>query len=95
MTVPEAQRGPRPMALKPQDWNTMALTLADDTLTLQLNGAEIYRHRLEPGDSRLFGLLLANRRDSAEVRNVVLTGNWPETLTPEQLGNLIAPRPGP
>lgn len=90
VVLPEEQVSPKPLPLKPGAWNAMAVSLTGETVTLKLNGTEIYRRRLAPGDSRTFGLFRYKDRTAAEVRNVVLKGNWPESLSAGQLADLTA-----
>jgi hypothetical protein len=78
------------MPLKPGDWNAVKLTLAGNTAVIELNGVEVYRRELEPANDRLFGLFHWKDRSAVQVRNVVLTGNWPESLKSEQLADLTA-----
>ena len=42
---------------------------------------------------RQFGLFHFKDQTAAQVRNVVLRGQWPESLTPELLAGLMAPDP--
>jgi hypothetical protein len=69
----------------------MKLSLANDTVMLDLNGVRIYERKLEPANDRLFGLFHYKDRTEVQVRKVVLTGDWPKELTAEQLANLTAP----
>jgi hypothetical protein len=90
VAIIEAQRGPRPLPLKAGQWNTMTVHMTDDAATFLLNGTEVYEHHLAPTDSRMFGLFRYKNRTAAEVRNIVLTGNWPASLTAEQLSHPAA-----
>jgi hypothetical protein len=87
---PANRRGPSRLPLKPGDWNAVKLTLAGREAVLELNGVEVYRRPLEATNDRLFGFFHYKDRTAAQVRNVVLTGNWPAALTAEQLVNLTA-----
>jgi hypothetical protein len=78
--VPEHRRGPKPLPLKAGDWNTLAVKLGDAAATLELNGVAVYEYPLSPTDGRAFGLYHDKARTATRVRNVVLTGNWPEKL---------------
>ncbi|HEV3167614.1 MAG TPA: DUF1583 domain-containing protein, partial [Isosphaeraceae bacterium] len=91
---PANRRGPARLSLKPGEWNAVELRLQGTTLTLALNGETIYERPLEPANSRLFGLYHDKARTAARVRNVVLRGNWPQTLSADQLADLTAPRRG-
>ena len=64
----------------------MTVHMADDAATFVLNGTEVYEHRLAPTDNRMFGLFRYKNRTAAEVRNIVLTGNWPAELVGSAIG---------
>jgi hypothetical protein len=90
VTIAQAQRGPRPLPLKSNAWNTMSIQMADNTATLVLNGTEIYVHDLSDTDQRMFGLFRYKNRTAAEVRRMTLRGNWPENLSAEQMDHPTA-----
>ncbi len=85
------RRGAGPLPLKERDWNSVSLTLKGDVVTVSLNDTPIYERTLEPDNDRQFGLYHDKHTTAARVRNVVLTGDWPKSLTPEVLANLTAP----
>ncbi len=85
---PANRRGPRPIPLKPGDWNSMKLVLDADKVTIDLNGQTIYQRPLEPTLGRQFGLFHYKDQTSAQVRNIVLRGRWPATLTADALAGL-------
>ncbi|WP_373650417.1 DUF1583 domain-containing protein [Schlesneria sp. DSM 10557] len=88
LTEENMQRGR--VSLKPQDWNSVKLTLNGDLLSIMLNGSVVAERRLESDNSRQFGFYHDKRSSSVRVRNVVLKGDWPETVTSDMLGNLLA-----
>ena len=92
---PANRRGPKTLPLKPKAWNSARIRVEGNIVFLALNGVEVYRRPLEPGNSRQFGLFHFRDKTRAEVRNVVLRGDWPEALTPEILANLAARLPNP
>jgi hypothetical protein len=79
-----AARGETPLPLKPGEWNTMLVRLEEERVVLALNGMRVYEHLLEPSDERLFGLYHDRHATEARVRNVVLAGGWPESVSLEQ-----------
>ena len=79
---PAPQWQDRPLPLKQNQWNTMKLTVAGDSIALVLNGILILTHQLEPANDRAFGLFHYCDQSEARVRNVVLEGDWPKVLTP-------------
>jgi hypothetical protein len=85
---PRAARTARAIALRPNAWNSMSVTVRDRVAELSLNGSDIYEHPLAPTDSRLFGLFHYRSDSQARVRGLVLRGNWPTTLRAEDLSQL-------
>ena len=73
--------------MKAGQWNTLSVRLSETAVTFVLNGAQIYEHELAAMDHRMFGFFRYKNRTAAEVRRVVLTGNWPEQLSAEQLAH--------
>ena len=89
---PLNRRGPRPLPLKAGQWNRVTMSLANNTLGLTLNDLEIYQRKMEVQPSWRFSFYHDRSRSAAQVRNVVLRGNWPERLTEQDRANLAAPR---
>lgn len=87
---PLNRRGPRNLPLKSDEWNSVSLKLSEGAVLLSLNGEEIYQRSLEDVTGTHFGIYHDRNKSSVQVRNVVLTGDWPEKLSAEQLGNLVA-----
>ncbi len=90
MIEPANRLGPRSLPLKPGEWNTVVVSLANDTVTLKLNDTVVYSRPLEPGLRRTFGFHHDRAKSSARVRDVVLRGYWPEQLALEHRDNLLA-----
>ncbi len=74
------RRGPAVLPLKEHAWNQVRLSLTADTISLQLNGMEIYQRNLEPTNQRMFGLYHDAANSEARVRNVIYRGDWPKSL---------------
>jgi tetratricopeptide (TPR) repeat protein len=83
------QRGK--VVLKPQDWNTIEIELKGGVATIHLNGTVVCERPLEPDNSRQFGLYHDKHATSVKVRNVVMTGDWPKSLSNKVLADLTAP----
>lgn len=84
---PLCRRGPRPLPFKPGDWNRLSVKWTDQMVTLSLNEVVIYERPVDwIGDHR-FGLYRHGTTADVKVRNVELTGDWPETLPPEFFTN--------
>ena len=84
---PLCRRGPRPLPFKPDHWNTISVSRTDQTITLSLNGVEIYERIIDwVGDTR-FGLYRHDKNADVKVREVVLTGDWPKSLPQEAFDN--------
>lgn len=88
---PQGRRGPNELPLQ-EGWNKMQLVLEDDLVRLSLNEVTVYEHIFETLDDRGFGFFHFKDRTTARVRNVVLSGDWPETLPPELRESLLVPR---
>jgi hypothetical protein len=87
---PAHRRGPRELPLKPRAWNAVQLTLKGAAVVLELNGVVVCERPLEATNDRRFGLFHYQDRTTAQARNVVLTGPWPETLGGPQRTDLAA-----
>ena len=88
---PACRRGPRPLPLKLGGWNAVWVALTEGTVTIELNGVLIYERRLEAANDRRFGLYHDKGRTDVRIRAAVLRGDWPESLSVEQLAHLFAP----
>lgn len=80
-----AAQNSKPLALKPYEWNKLQIGLEGENATLKVNGNQVHSQPLDAADSRLFSLFHFKDRTSAEVRNVVLRGNWPDELDPVEI----------
>lgn len=87
---PLNRRGPRSLPLKSADWNLLTLKLAEDKVSVSLNGEEICERPVNDITSRQFGFYHYRNTSAVQIRNVVLTGDWPEKLSAEQLQKLVA-----
>jgi hypothetical protein len=56
------------------------LSIAGDTVKLELNGTSIYERALESTNQRTFGLFHYADDTSVRVRNVTYRGQWPRRL---------------
>jgi hypothetical protein len=62
------------------------LSLSAGRIAIALNGVPVFDRPLEPDNSRQFGLYHDKRRTAVRVRDVVLSGPWPGSLAPRELG---------
>ena len=85
---PAGRRGP--VALKPGEWNSATLRWKGSSVSIEVNGKSAYEKSLDPDDDRAFSLYHDKVSTASRVRNVVLRGDWPKELTPEQAGALFA-----
>ncbi len=70
-------------------WNKASLKMHSGTVTLTLNDQEVSVAAIPPdGDTRP-GLFYNRGRTEARVRNIVLSGPWPETVTNADLNELL------
>lgn len=72
----DCRRGPAKLPLNGESWNTLGLDLADDTMTLTLNGVEVYERELPATNQRTFGMFHFADQTEARVRSVVYRGDW-------------------
>jgi hypothetical protein len=87
---PENRRGPTPISLKANDWNSVVVEIRDGRMWLDLNGTLIYsRPHPTEADSR-FGLYRDAQRCSSRVREATLSGDWPEWST--EMGSKLLER---
>lgn len=86
---PLSRRGPRTLPLQADQWNRLKLALDDDTVTLELNGTEVYVRKLETQIERRFSLCTEVGCE-ALVRAVVLRGPWPPALGGADADELVA-----
>jgi len=91
LAEPLNRRGPEKLPLKVHDWNHVTLARSNDqSLTVSLNGVEIYQRPIDwVGDQR-FGFFRDPSAGGVQIRNVVLTGDWPETVPQECFNNPAA-----
>ncbi|MEM9643633.1 MAG: DUF1583 domain-containing protein, partial [Planctomycetota bacterium] len=83
-------RGPDKLPLKEDDWNQVELSLRNRVAVLTLNGTIIFEKPLDESGTAHFGIF-RNKSQATRVRNAILTGDWPTSLTPDLLQNLMAP----
>lgn len=89
ITEPGCRRGSESLPLRENDWNSVKLAINKDVAVVSLNDTIIYERPLEPQLDRRFGVF-RYKRQTSKVRNAVLTGPWPGTLTPAIGGQLAA-----
>ena len=87
---PLNRRGPRSLPLKAAAWNSVVLKMAADKVSVSLNDEEVYERPVDEITNRHIGFYHDRNTSAAQIRNVVLKGDWPEKLSAEQLGNLVA-----
>ncbi|RPI76239.1 MAG: DUF1583 domain-containing protein, partial [Planctomycetaceae bacterium] len=85
----ECRRASVEPLLKNADWNQVEIAILDGAVRLSLNGTVVYERALEHDLQPAFGLFHDKGESEARVRNVVLSGDWPEQLSSEQLANLF------
>ena len=85
---PGHRRGPKRLPLKINDWNGAAVEIRNGHVRVELNGQLVYERPLEPAWGSRFGLYHDRTKTSARVRNVVLSGDWPQ-WSPELADKLL------
>lgn len=87
---PLNRRGPRPLPLRENAWNQVALQRAGGKVIVSLNDAVIYERPVDFGGDHTFGFYRDRTQSAARVRNVVMTGDWPDSLPEDFLENPTA-----
>lgn len=90
-TLVDASIRREPVKLKANAWNQTEISLKGSVVTIQVNGSIVCQRTLEEENSRQFGFYHDKHATAVQVRNVVLAGDWPKTLTDATLANLLAP----
>ena len=90
---PANRRGPRPIPLKPGQWNAVKLALKGDRIAIELERPADLRAPAGATLGRQFGLFHYKDQTSSQVRNVVLRGNWPERYPDRLRADLAATTP--
>ncbi|MDB5388547.1 MAG: tetratricopeptide repeat protein, partial [Planctomycetaceae bacterium] len=88
---PQHRRGPAVLPLKPGIWNQVELSFAGEVASLKLNGELILERPMEAANTRQFGLFHFRDQSAAQARNVILSGNWPEKLSADEIANVLIP----
>ena len=87
---PLNRRGPRSLPITKADWNKVTMKLTEGKISLSFNGEEICQRSVEDISNRHIGFYHDRNTSAVQIRNVVLTGNWPEQISVEQLQQLAA-----
>ncbi|MCD0459401.1 tetratricopeptide repeat protein [Roseiconus lacunae] len=75
----------KPIKLNDGDWNEVTMKRDGNRLTLSVNGEVVFAGVPETRDgSQIFGFFRDSKDKQVRIRNVVLSGDWPETI-PENL----------
>jgi len=91
LTEPLCRRGPLNLPLKANDWNHVTVNRShDDVLTVSLNDVEIYERPVDWFGDQRFGFFRNPTVGGVKIRNVVLTGDWPETVPEDFFKNPLA-----
>ncbi|WP_442505323.1 DUF1583 domain-containing protein [Novipirellula sp. SH528] len=88
---PLNRRGPRPLPLKEKQWNAVTVKRSGGKCQITLNDELIYQRPDDFGGPHQFGLYRAVRSVTSRVRNVVLTGDWPESLPADFVTDPLRP----
>ena len=77
---PQHQKHKGMLPFKPNEWNSLVLTVRGNTVDVVLNGMLVYSRELEPTNLRTFGLFHYADQTEARVRNLRWRGGWPMEL---------------
>jgi tetratricopeptide (TPR) repeat protein len=78
------------VSLKANAWNRLQLSLTADSVKIEVNGVAVCQRKLQESDARTFGFFHYKNRTATQVRNVVLTGNWPDKISEKELADSFA-----
>lgn len=87
---PLNRRGPRSLPIKNADWNLITLKVTEGKVSVSLNGEEVYERSVADISNQHIGFYHDRNTSAVQISNVILTGNWPEKLSTEQLQKLVA-----
>ncbi len=87
---PLNRRGPRPLPLRANEWNRVTMARTKKTVTLSIDDIVVYQRPIDWAGDHRFGLVRNDSTLDVKVRNVVLTGDWPQTLPQEFLDNPLS-----
>ncbi|MEZ6088363.1 MAG: DUF1583 domain-containing protein [Pirellulaceae bacterium] len=87
---PLYRRGPRPLPVKEGEWNQVRVKVENGDVLVHLNDELVYRRPLESQADTTFGLYRASRASGAKVRNILMTGDWPEQIPQAFLDDPLA-----
>ena len=87
-TLPNNVQGE--VKLKANNWNEVKVARAAGSVTVSLNGVDVYEQPAEDFVDRRFGFF-RTKRTKTMVRDIVLSGDWPENLD-EAKADLLAKR---
>ena len=87
VTEPLNRRGPRPLPFKMNDWNRVSVARTETAVILSLNDVTVYQRPVDWAGDYRFGFYRPRKTTGAQVRNITLTGDWPETLPQDFLDN--------
>ena len=90
---PLYRRGPRSIQPKTNEWNRVSVERTDRDVSLSLNGEVVYVRPTDGNEILQFGLYRSSCVSEASVRNVVLTGDWPEKLPDDFVTDVLATWP--
>jgi hypothetical protein len=85
---PANRRGPKRLPLNDAAWNEACIEIREGMIRLELNGELVYERPLETESGSRFGLYHDVHKTSSRIRNIVLSGDWPE-WSPELASNLL------
>ena len=82
---PLYRKGPRTLPLAEGGWNTVTVSRSAETVSIALNGELVYARPIEGDSVEQFGFYRPSREATVRIRNVVMTGDWPEEVPAEFL----------
>ncbi len=81
------QKNTGSLPLKSNEWNDVELKLVGSNVQIHLNGSLVFERPIDESTSTQFGIYRQKQQDSM-VRNVRLSGNWPEKFEPALINQM-------
>ena len=82
---PLSRRGPKTLPIETNAWNRVTVSRAENKILIELGDELIYQRKIDFDGGIQFGFYRESRKQAAEIRSVLLRGDWPETLPDELL----------
>jgi hypothetical protein len=73
----------------PNQWNRVTLAHVNGIVNLSINDELVYQRVIDFAGATQFGFYRENRNESARMRNVVMSGDWPKQVPHSFIDDLV------